>query len=43
MCIKSLKFGRNSGPIVGFEGVFTQLAPPYGLDLIQFWVICDVD
>ena len=34
MWIKSLKFGRNSGPIVVFEGVFTQLET----DLHMVWI-----
>jgi hypothetical protein len=34
MWIKSLKFGRNSGPIVCFEGVFTQLET----DLHMVWI-----
>ena len=34
MWIKSLKFGQNSGPIVGFEGVCTQLE----IDLTTVWI-----
>jgi hypothetical protein len=34
MWIKSIKYGRNSGPIVGFEGVLNQ----FEIDLQMVWI-----
>ena len=50
MWIKSLKFGRNLGPIVVFEGLFTQseidlhmvwIRTSFSLGLFVLWIKCN--